>query len=264
MQLAHRLAGRAEDDGGAGIEEAQDVDGGQFHLAGGDADGAVVDVASGGIPCPDGQAQGVGLVGGGHVDDGARQGGGEQQGAAGLGRGVEDFLEFLLEAEIEHLVGFVEHDGAQGAEAKGAALQVIAQAPGRSDDDVAAVIQRPALGAGVHAADAGDDARAGEQPLQFGLHLHGQFARGGDDQGGRSPGRDQGLVGRQQGFGEQQAIGHGLARAGAGRDQQVAPRGVGLEHRRLDGGQGRIATGGERRGQRRVDRLGEHGAAFSR
>ena len=40
-----------------------------------------------------------------------RDGGGEQQGAAGFGRRAQDEFQFVLEAEVEHLVGFVEHDG---------------------------------------------------------------------------------------------------------------------------------------------------------
>jgi hypothetical protein len=73
-----------------------------------------------------------------------------------LGRRVEDEFEILAEAEVEHLVGLVEHDGL-GREVERAALDVVAQASGCADDDMGAVLEQAALGAGIHAADAGDD-----------------------------------------------------------------------------------------------------------
>jgi hypothetical protein len=45
-----------------------------------------------------------------------------------LGRGVEDFLEILAKAHVEHLVGLVEHHDAQGRQVERAALEMVAQA----------------------------------------------------------------------------------------------------------------------------------------
>ena len=59
-----------------------------------------------------------------------------------LGRGrVEDLLEFLAKAHVEHLVGLVEHGDAQRREVERAALEMIAQAAGRADDDMGAALR---------------------------------------------------------------------------------------------------------------------------
>jgi hypothetical protein len=107
----------------------------------------------------------------------------------------------------------------QGRQVQRPALEVVAQAAGRADDDVAAAVQRLALDLGVHAADAGDDPGPGlgVQPLQLVRHLQGQFPRRGDDQGHRRAEFRELLGLAQQGGGQGQAEGHGLARAGLGR-----------------------------------------------
>ena len=46
-------------------------------------------------------------------DDALRHGGGEEQRAARRRRGLQDEFEILAETEIEHLIRFVEHDGAE-------------------------------------------------------------------------------------------------------------------------------------------------------
>ena len=94
-------------------------------------------------------------------DDAARQRRREQQRAARLRRGLEDEFQILAKAEIEHLVGLVEHDGLQLRDVEAAAPQMIAQPSRRADDDMRAVGELALLAARVHAADAGDDARAG-------------------------------------------------------------------------------------------------------
>ena len=85
----------------------------------------------------------------------------EHQRAAIGRRGGEDEFEVFAKAEIEHLVGLVEHDGAELGYVERAAGDVIAQPAGRADDDMRAAFERPAFRAHVHAADAGADARAG-------------------------------------------------------------------------------------------------------
>ncbi len=87
-------------------------------------------------------AQRVLLVALGERDDRARHGGREQQRAARVRRGVEDLLEIVAEAHVEHLVGLVEHDDLEPGQVERAALEMVAQAAGRADDDVGAVRQR--------------------------------------------------------------------------------------------------------------------------
>ena len=130
---------------------------------------------------------------------------------------------------------------------------MVAQAAGGADDDVHALVEGAALHHRVHAADAGGDAAAGlgVEPGQFGLHLQREFASGGDDQGQGCAGLGQplGALGHEIG-GHGQAIGHGLAGAGLGRDQQVTARGR-LQHGGLDRGGGEIFARGEGRLQGR-------------
>src|SRR3546814_19546816 len=57
---------------------------------------------------------------------------------------------------VEHLVGLVEHRDAQRRQVERPAFEMVAQPARRADDDMHALIQRPAFLAGVHAADAGD------------------------------------------------------------------------------------------------------------
>ena len=111
----------------------------------------------------------------------------EQQRAALGGRGVEQALEVLAEAHVEHLVGLVEHDRVERGEHERAALEVIAQPARRADDDVHAVRRARALAARIHAADAGRDARAGlgVQPGQLAVDLQRELAGRRDDQRAR-------------------------------------------------------------------------------
>src|SRR3546814_4283816 len=103
----------------------------------------------------------------------------KKQGAVCLGRRVEDFLEVLAEPHVEHLVGLVEHRDAQAFEVERAAFEMVAQPPRRAADDMYALVQRAALAARVHAADAGRDARAGPgiEPAEVAADLERPFAR---------------------------------------------------------------------------------------
>jgi hypothetical protein len=67
----------------------------------------------GGIAARGVEAESVSLEAMGEGGDAARDCGGEQQGAAGIGGGGEDEFEVVAEAQIEHFVGFVEDHGAQ-------------------------------------------------------------------------------------------------------------------------------------------------------
>ena len=159
-------------------------------------------------------------------------------------RRVEDELEVLAEAEVEHLVGLVEHDGAQLRGVEAAALEMVAQAARRADDDVAAIGQRPLLAAHVHAADAGGDAgaRRAIEPDQLALDLQGQLAGRRDDQRQGLAGGIEALGLAEQGRGQGEAVGDGLAGAGLRGDEQVALARLRLQHGRLDGGRLEIAA----------------------
>ena len=143
----------------------------------------------------------------------------------------------LAEAEIEHLVGLVEHHGLQAGDIEPMPLDMVAQAAGRADDDMRALVEQRGFATRIHAADAGDDLGVGVfvQPRQFALHLQRQFARRRDDQRQGLAGAGEGFVGSQQRRGDGEPIGYRLARAGLGGDQQVAPCGGLFEHRVLDG-----------------------------
>ena len=110
-QPVHRFARGAEDDGALGIVIAQHIDDRIFAIGRGDRQGAVFDI---GVLAALGNrrdTQGVFLEAAGNIGDGARHGGREEQGASARRRGVENVFEVFAEAEIEHLVGFVEDDG---------------------------------------------------------------------------------------------------------------------------------------------------------
>ena len=189
-------------------------------------------------------AQRIALILPGQGRDFARDRGREHEGAAALGGRLQQLLQLLAEAEIKHLVGLVEHRHAQRRQIEPIALQMVAQPPGRADHDVAAGAELAGFLAAIHAADAGDDARAGGliQPGQFALHLLRQFPRRADHQGQRGARARHELVAAEQGIGEGQPIGHGLAGAGLRRDQQVPPLGLGFQHGKLHRGRVGIAA----------------------
>ncbi len=207
----------------------------------------------------------VALVAAGERRDLLGDGRREQQGAALHRRGIQDLLQVLAEPEVEHLVGFVEHDDLQGGEVERAAFDVVAQAAGRSDHHVGAGLQGAALGARVHAADAGRDpgAGVGEEPLQFPADLQGELAGGGDHEGQRRLGAAEVRRLAQEAPREREAESHGLAGAGLGRNQQVAAVRLGqhggLHRRRFE-----IAVLLEGAGERGVGRGKRHSRSLGR
>ena len=156
-------------------------------IAGGDPDRAIFDIGMTAFVARDFDAKRLLLILLRQRDDAARQGRREQQRAAGVRRGLEDEFHILAKAEIEHLVGLVEHDGLQFRDVEAAAPQMIAQPTRRADHDMRARGQLALFAARIHAADAGDDARIGIviEPGEFAMDLQGEFARRRDDQGKR-------------------------------------------------------------------------------
>ena len=62
-----------------------------------------------------------------------------------LGRRVEDRVEVLREAHVQHFVRFVENEHAQVGELQRPAPDVIERAAGRGDDDAGAALERADL-----------------------------------------------------------------------------------------------------------------------
>ena len=158
MQAAHAFARGAETDRGFRLVEAQQVDHRVLDLRRADGDCLIGDVAMPARLAGKRQAQCVALVAFGQPFDRARHGGGEQQRAARIGSRIEDFLEIFAEPHVEHLVGFVEHHADQARQVERAALEMVAQAAGRPDDNRRTGAQCTAFLAGIHPADAGGDA----------------------------------------------------------------------------------------------------------
>ena len=108
-----------------------------------------------------------------------------------LGEHAQDPLDVGQEAEVEHLVGLVEHECLDPPEHQVALLGEVEQAAGRADDDVDALAQRGELGLVGPAAVDGGDADA-EVPPGVGDvlgDLHAQLARRDDDEGLRDVAR---------------------------------------------------------------------------
>ena len=115
-------------------------------------------------------------------------------------RRIQDELQLVPEAEVEHLVGLIEHDDAQGGGIELPALQMVLEPPRSADDDVRAARQGAGFAAGIHPADARDDSAAGfaVEPGQLAMHLLREFARRRDDQRERRAGVGQiGCAGEQ-------------------------------------------------------------------
>ena len=197
-----------------------------------DPDRAVFDIGVTALVALDFDAERLLLICLGQRDDAARQGRREQQRAAGFRRGLEDEFHVLAKTEIEHLVGFVEHDRLQLGDIEAVAPQMIAEPAGRADHDVGAGGEFALLAARIHAADAGDDARIGVavEPGQFAVNLKREFARRCHDQRQRRACPFEPLGIAEQIFRDRQTISHRLARAGLGGDQQIAAVGVIGQH----------------------------------
>ena len=239
-QPVDRLAGVAEHQRIAGLVVAKHVDDGMLGIVGVDDQRAVFDVRVLGLLGGSGNANCVALVLLGQRGDGARHGCRKHQRAPVLGRFTENELQVLPEAQVEHLVGLVQHDGAQAAGLERAALDVVAQPARGGHNDVGAALQRVALGAHVHAADTRRHHGACLliEPGELALDLHGKLAGWRDDQRQRFSRRAEAPVLVQQCRGYGNAEADRLARPGLGRNQQVGSFVFRACHFRLYGREG--------------------------
>ena len=168
----------------------------------------------------------------------------EQQGLALARQLAEDALDRGQEAHVEHAVGFVEHEHLDAGQIDIALVEVVDQAAGAGDEHVDAATQGVDLRVHADAAVDGGDLQA--LVLAVGadavVHLHGQLARGDEDQGARPA--IGALSHAVQALQHRQHEGRGLAGTGLGAAQQV----VAGENQRdgfgLDGrGRGVVAFG---------------------
>ena len=92
--------------------------------------------------------------------DRGRHRGREERGLPRVRREGEDLLDVLQEAEVEHLVGLVEHDEATVVEHERVARDEVEHAADGADHDVPAALQLRLLRADRRAAEDGDDVDA--------------------------------------------------------------------------------------------------------
>ena len=206
-----------------GLVVAQHVDDGVLAVGGRDDKRPVFDVVVLSFLTRRRDAHRIALVALGKRGDGARHGRRKHQRAA-LGRcRVEDEFKVLAKAEVEHLVGLVQHHRLQCRHIECMAGDVVAQAAGRADDDMRAALQRAPLRAHVHAADAGGDGGAGEfvEPFQLSRDLQRQFPRRRNRQRQRRTRMGKALLACQQARRKRKTEGHRLAGAGLRRHQRV-------------------------------------------
>ena len=102
--------------------------------------------------------------------DRLRHRGGEERHLARRGDEREHALDLIDESHFQHLVCFVEDDHAHLGEIERAAVEVIDEAPRRSDDDVRAALQMLHLSEDRRAAVDGEDRHAIEF---FRIRMHG-------------------------------------------------------------------------------------------
>ena len=96
---------------------------------------------------------------------------------------LEDFLDVVDEAHVEHFVGFVENEVGNVRQIHFSAVDEIDDSAGRSDDDVDAFVERAHLDGDRRAAVDGQDSdsRKAAEGGHFIGNLHGQFSRRCED-----------------------------------------------------------------------------------
>ena len=195
----------------------------------------------------------------GQRDDRAGHRGREQHGLALLGKHPHDALDVGEEAEVQHLVGLVEHQRADPAEGEVALLGEVEQAARGADHDVDALAQRGELRlVGAAAVDRDDaDAEVAARVGEVLGDLDAELAGGHHDQGlrdvagavgGLAVGRGGGaLGGRHEPLQQRDAEPERLAHAGAGLADDVLACQREGERELLDGERADDARLGQRR-----------------
>ena len=153
----------------------------------------------------------------------------------GLVEAAQHPLDLGHEPHVGHAVGLVEHQRLELVDRDLAPVAEVDETARRGDDHVDALAQLGHLAVDVGAAVDGHGVQAEllGQRRQHVVHLHGQLARGKQDEGERAgrPGGGPGtlrLAGRLGPLQQRHTEGEGLARAGLGLAADVAPgQGVG-------------------------------------
>ena len=200
--MVHIRPCAAKDDGVGRLIIAQHIDDGILAVVGRHGQGAIFNVAvllffaSGVDPL------GIALKVFGKRCNGPGNGGGKEQGTAFLWGCAEDGFEVFAEAQVQHLIRFVQDHRFEGGDVQGALIDVIDQPARRAHHNMRAAGQRPAFVAHVHAANAGCDRGpcAGVEPFQLPLNLEGQLPCGGDYQGQGRAGAGQLVFASQHGW----------------------------------------------------------------
>src|SRR5690606_38008296 len=165
------------------------------------------------------------------------QRGGQQQRLPFRRAAAEDLLDVGAEPDVEHPVGFVEHDDLHRVELEGPAVDEIDDPPRRADGNLHTPFEVLQLLADGPAAD--EDRRADVlvrgEAAGFDGHLLAQFAGGREDEGLRLPAVEVDLLENRQDEGGRFS-GAGASLAGA----VDAPQGDGDESR-LNGARGFVA-----------------------
>ena len=212
-----------EHDGRGRIVKTQKVDDPVLGILGRDLHHLIADIGMLAAARQRGDAHRVALELLGKLGNRGRHSGREQE-RAPLGRGSPQHeFQIFAKAQIQHLIGLIEHDGADIGQIEHPAHDMVAQAPRRADDDMCATLQRAAFLARVHAADARHHTRAclAVKPSQFALHLHRQFARRRDDQRQGCGGRAKAAFVAHQGRRNGKAKADSFARTRLRRDKQI-------------------------------------------
>ena len=243
-QMVDGSPGRAEHQGVFRLVKAQHIDDGVFAVGRGHLQGPVFDIDMLATLTRRGHPDGVALIALCQGRDRFGHRGREHQGAPVLGGRLQDELQIVAEAQIQHFVSLVEHGGAQPGHVERTALDMVAQPSWRADHDMGAMIERAFFSPEIHATNARGDVGPGFgiKPLQFALHLHRKFTRRGDDQRQRRRNiAEPGSI-PQQGRGQGDAKGDGLARPGLCRDQRIGIGQFRGKHRHLHRRQIRVTA----------------------
>ena len=150
--------------------------------------------------------------------DAMRQRRREEHGLAVVGRALEDRLDVVGEAHVEHLVGLVENHGADAVELERTAPDVVDRPAGRGDDDVDATVEHLQLALDRLAAEHRDHLDAELLAvLEHRLaHLDGELTGRHEDQDRRL-----GALGGVDAVQRRQCEGCGLARTRGGLTEEV-------------------------------------------
>ena len=237
-------AGVAEHNGIGRFKIAQHIDNSVFIIARSDRHRLIFDIAVLAFFRHGRDPLGIALIAFGQACNGRRHGGREQQCLTLIGAFAQNEFQIFAKAQIQHLIGFVQHHGAQIRQVNGAAHDMVAQTPGRRHHDMGTAVQRTTLIAHIHAAHTGGHHRAGLtiQPGQFPFDLHRQLAGWGNHQRQWRRGGSKFILCAQNRIGNGQAKPDGLTRPGLRRNQKVDPGKGRIRDRLLYRGQRGIST----------------------